>query len=125
MSMSEIMDTMATVKKRTRRDYSPELKERILTECAAPGASVAKIAMAHGVNANLVHTWRKLTREGELKPAEVTRFLPIAIEAESAATPAPPEIVEVELQRGALTVKLRWPASATSELGTWMRELLR
>ena len=119
------MHTMATVKKRTRRDYSPELKERILAECAAPGASVAKIAMAHGVNANLVHTWHKLTRESELKPAEVTRFVPIAIEAESAAPPAPPDIVEVELQRGALTVKLHWPASATSELGTWMRELLR
>ena len=48
MCMSEIMDTMATVKKRTRRDYSPELKARILAECAAPGASVAMIAMAHG-----------------------------------------------------------------------------
>ncbi len=53
MCMSEIMDTMATVKRRTRRDYSPERKARILAECAAPGASVAKIAMAHGVNANL------------------------------------------------------------------------
>jgi len=119
------MDTTTTVKKRTRRDYSPELKARILNECAAPGASVAKIAMAHGVNANLVHTWRKLTREGELKPAAVARFVPIAIEAESAAPPAPLDIVEVELQRGALTVKMRWPASATSELGNWMRELLR
>jgi len=39
--------------------------------------------------------------------------------------PAQPDIVEIELQRGALTVKLRWPASATCELGTWMRELLR
>jgi len=122
------MDMMTTGKKRIRRDYSPELKARILGECALPGASVAKVAMAHGINANLVHTWRKLVREDTLKPAEVTRFVPIAIEAESAAPPAPPappDIVEVELQRGALTVKLRWPASATSELGTWMRELLR
>src|ERR1700712_4423250 len=108
--MSEIMGTMAKVKKRTRRDYSSELKARILAECAAPGASVAKIAMAHGVNANLVHTWRKLTRESELQPAEATRFIPIAIEAEPATEPAQPDIVEVELQRGALTVKLRWPA---------------
>lgn len=119
------MDTMATDKKRIRRDYSPELKERILAECAAPGASVAKIAMAHGVNANLVHTWRKLARQSELKPAEVTRFVPIAIEAEPATPPAQANFVEIDLQRGALTVKLRWPASATDELGTWMRELLR
>ena len=119
------MDTMATVKKRTRRDYSPELKARILAECAAPNASVAKIAMAHGVNANLVHTWRKLTREGELKPAEATCFIPIAFEAEPATPPAQADFVEIDLHRGALTLKLRWPASATSELGTWMRELLR
>ena len=119
------MDTMDTVKKRTRRDYSPELKARILAECAAPNASVAKIAMVHGVNANLVHTWRKLTREGELKAAEVTRFIPIAIEGEPANPPAQVDFVEIDLQRGALTLKLRWPASATSELGTWMRELLR
>ena len=119
------MDTMAAVKKRTRRDYSPELKARILAECAVPGASVAKIAMDHGVNANLVHTWRKLIRESELKPAEVTRFVPIGIEVGPATAPAEPDIVEIELQRGALTVKLRWPASATGDLGTLMRELLR
>lgn len=124
--MSKIMDTMPTDKKRIRREYSPALKARIIAECAAPGASVAKIAMAHGVNANLVHTWRKLARENESKPAEVTRFIPIAIEAGSATPPpAQPDIVEIELLRGALTLKLHWPASATSELGTWMRELLR
>ena len=128
MSMSEIMDMRATNKKRTRRDYGTELKARIIAECAAPGASIAKIAMAHGINSNLVHTWRKLAREGELKPAETMRFVPIAIEAASMPPPPPParhDLVEIELQRGALTVKLRWPASATSELGTWMRELLR
>jgi len=123
--MSKIMDTMATDRKRIRRDYGPELKARILAECAAPGASVAKIAMAHGINSNLVHTWRKIAREGELKPAEVTRFVPIAIEAGSATPPAQPDLVEIELQRGALTVKLRWPATSTSELAAWMRELLR
>ena len=119
------MDMRATDKKRTRRDYSPELKARILAECSAPGASVAKIAMAHGVNANLVHTWRKLTRESELQSAEVPRFVPIAIEAEPGTPPAQADFVEIDLQRGSLILKLRWPASATSELGTWMRELLR
>jgi transposase len=125
MSMSEIMDMRATDKKRTRRDYSPDLKARILSECSAPGASVAKIAMAHGVNANLVHTWRKLTRESEVKSAEVPRFVPIAVEAGPATPPAQTDSVGIELQRGALTVKLQWPASAASELGLWMRELLR
>lgn len=62
-------------------------------------------------------------RQSKLKAAKVTRVVPIASEGESAAPTAPPYIVDVELQRGALTVKLSWPAPATSELGSWMREL--
>jgi transposase len=38
----------------TRRRHSAELKTRILAACAEPGASVARIAMENGLNANLV-----------------------------------------------------------------------
>lgn len=41
---------MATELVRKRRHYSAELKEQILLECANPGASVAKIAMARGLS---------------------------------------------------------------------------
>jgi transposase len=34
--------------------YGAELKVQILAECDRPGASVAKGAMAHGINANIV-----------------------------------------------------------------------
>jgi transposase len=47
---------------RKRRRYSCELKAQILAECEAPGASVAKVALGHGINANIVHGWRKLAR---------------------------------------------------------------
>ena len=33
-----------------------------MAQCDAPGASVAKVAMAHGINANVVHRWRQLVR---------------------------------------------------------------
>jgi transposase len=42
---------------RKRRRYAPELKAQILAECEAPGASVAKVAISHGINANIVHGW--------------------------------------------------------------------
>jgi len=54
---------MTTESKRRRLERSPELKAMVLAECERPGASVAKVAMAHGVNANLVHGWRRLERE--------------------------------------------------------------
>jgi transposase len=48
--------------KRTRRPWSDEEKRRIVAEAMVPGASVAEIARRHGMNANLVFTWRKAAR---------------------------------------------------------------
>lgn len=116
-----MMDTMTTEKKRTRRNHSPALKVQMLTECEAPGASVAKVAMAHGINANIVHGWRKAAREREAQPVATPAFLPLPIEA------APPvdRRIEVEVRRGALTMMIAWPLSASAEMAAWMRELLR
>lgn len=33
--------------------------------------------------------------------------------------------IEVELHRGPLLVKVRWPADASAECAAWLRELLR
>jgi transposase len=51
---------MKDSKKITRRRYSAELKAQVLSECARPAASVAGVALSHGINANVVHKWRRL-----------------------------------------------------------------
>jgi transposase len=52
-----IMHTMASETRptpsRTRRFYSPELKLQVVGTCAQPGASIAGVAMQHGINANM------------------------------------------------------------------------
>ena len=53
---------MGSERTATRRRYGADAKARVLAECDDPGASVAKIAMAHGINANAVHRWRQLAR---------------------------------------------------------------
>ena len=50
-----------------RQHRSPELKRQIVEETLAPGASVARVARAHGVNANQVFAWRRQYRQGLLK----------------------------------------------------------
>jgi transposase len=109
---------------RKRRRYGRELKAQILAECEAPGASVAKVAMTHGINANVVHGWRKLARDGQVTPAPQSEFVPVAV---AAAAPEPQDRrgVELELRRGAVTIRLTWPMAAANELAAWMRELLR
>lgn len=126
MSTKLYVDTMASDKVVRRRRYGDELKAQVLAECDAPGASVAKVAMAHGINANVVHRWRQLAREGGqatvTKPSE---FVPVAI---AAATPMPVQgrrDIEVELRRGAMTMKVIWPSSAAADFAAWTRELLR
>ncbi len=124
LSSKEILDTMATQMVRRRRHYSAELKEQILLECAQPGASVAKIAIAHGINANIVHGWRKLAREANALMLPAPSFVPVTVAAED--RPAAPERqIDLELRRGPLTVKLNWPRTEVADLGIWLRELLR
>jgi len=113
---------MGTENSRKRRRYGAELKEQILAECTAPGASVAKVAMSHGINANIVHGWRKLAREAGA--ATVAQFVPVAV-APVVPRVADVRTIEVELHRGGMTAKLIWPMSASKDLSTWMRELLR
>ena len=51
------VDTMEASQAAKRRRHDASLKQEVLEQCAAPGASVASIALAHGLNANLVHKW--------------------------------------------------------------------
>ena len=114
---------MNEVKKNTRRRYSAELKNLILSECSQPGASVAGVALSHGINANIVHKWRRqATGAGALAPMMQPSFVPVSLPPASCA-PAPD--IRIELRRGATSVSLTWPLTAAEQCALWMRELLK
>ncbi|MGE0100596.1 MAG: transposase [Hydrogenophaga sp.] len=98
---------------RKRRRHGAELKAQILAGCAVPGVSVAKVAMAHEINANIVHGWRKLAREaGAVKVSQ--QFVPVAV-TPTADQAADKRSIEVELRRGGITVKLIWLLASTPQ----------
>ena len=114
---------MADEKAASRRSYSAQLKAQVLAECAAPGASVAKVAMSHGINADVVHCWRRLAREGAgAAPVRVGEVVPVALGAPPRQDCAE---IRIELRRGATTLTISWPSAAASGCAVWMRELLR
>ncbi len=116
---------MASEHTARRRRYSREMKSQVLAECGTPGASVAKVAMSYGINANVVHGWRKLARgDGEAPVVKPREFVPVVLEGAAASNSAECGI-EVELRRGAVTMKLTWPLSAAGDFAAWTRELLR
>src|SRR5882724_4058907 len=93
---------------KTRRSYSDEFKLQVLAECEEPGASVAKVAMSHGINDNVVHRWRQLVREGRpvAAPAPRSEFVPIALTTTGAALSG--NEIRVELRRGATAITVSW-----------------
>ena len=116
---------MTSENKATRRRYGDECKAQVIAECDVPGASVAKVAMSHGINTNVVHAWRRLAREaGHRAIAQRQEFVPIRL-PQATQQPTPERGIEVELRRGTVMMKITWPPSATADFAAWTRELLR
>ena len=59
--MSDLLDAVklevVVVSRNCRRRYDPASKQRLVEACLRPDASVAKLALQHGVNANLLRKW--------------------------------------------------------------------
>ena len=113
---------MKDSRKVTRRRYSAEFKAQILGECAQSAASVASVALSHGINANVVHKWRRLAHAGAEPLAAVASFIPVALPAPVATAT---QDIRMELRRGATTMTIQWPVACAGECAAWMRELVR
>ncbi|MBT9504799.1 MAG: hypothetical protein IV092_26405 [Burkholderiaceae bacterium] len=85
------------------------------------------IALAHGINANIVHRWRQLLREGRPSvPAILRGFVPGSLATTpSASPPIAGTDIQIELRRGAIAMTINWPTSAAAEFAARTRELLR
>ena len=117
---------MQGTRRRPRRRHSAALKEEILDACAEPGASVAGVALSYGVNANLVHRWRREAKRPiglQLPQHNPAEFVPLTV-ADTPALASAAEI-RIELRRGACAVTVAWPTSAAAECAAWLRDLVR
>jgi transposase len=82
-----VSGTVVPESKRRRRSAAE--RRRVVEETLAAGASVARVARAHGVNANQVFHWRRLYQRGLLggKVQPAARLLPVKV-SESVETRA-------------------------------------
>jgi transposase len=131
-----------------RRRHSDDLKAKVLAACDAPGASISGVALAHGLNTNLVRKWRSgrgaKTAGMAITPAAASKapsLLGTTPEFVAIEMPAPPRaaaraaaqpataapigeaLIQIELRRGPLHLNVRWPASAADNCTAWLREL--
>jgi len=75
----------------TKRRHSAAFKRKLLELIEQPGASVAGIALEHGVNANLVFKWRraKLERKRGAGTARQAVLLPVTVGPQESRLAAP------------------------------------
>ena len=113
--------------------HSDEFKANAVASCQATGISVAAVALANGINANLLRRWVREaeTGGGASKPAMLPVPKSVARTASSAFVPMqlPAPIsapaIRIELRRGATSITMSWPSEAADSCAAWMRELLR
>lgn len=122
--------------RRGRRRHPPEFKLRIVQACQQPGVSIAAVALANGLNANMVRKWvieaEAADRAGDTQPVDQSRdqagpvsepvagFIPIPAPMGASAGN-----ISVEINRGLTVVKVTWPTAAAAECAAWLRELVR
>lgn len=139
MDTSQHDSSVARPPKRSWRRHSDEFKSRVIELARQGHGSVAAVALANGLNANMLRRW---VREAELTDAApaVSRgktllnspaFVAVAVTdlvdrsaaaAQPCETALPPALVTVEIRRGASSVSASLPMDARS--AAWLREVL-
>jgi transposase len=101
------------------RQHQLEFKRALVALSLAPGASVARIAREHGVNANQVFSWRRLYEQGRLGVPALMRddgLLPVVL-APTAPAPSNNSIEAqgiIVLELGQVRMRIEGQPNATA-----------
>jgi len=113
-----------------RRSFSRPFKRELVEQTLRPDVSVAGVALANGINTNLLARWRRdyllahaAGKAPALIPVHVVASQPVEAPARSRAAVAA-DSGEIEVRHGDSTVIIRG-APDTSILGMVLREMLR
>jgi len=121
--------------KRNWRRHSDAFKAQVIALARQPHTSVAAVALANGLNANMLRRWvREAQAPSPLPPTAKPQFVQLpmpsipthpaaAAQPGAASMNAPADRAFVEVHRGATAVYVTLPSGANS--AAWVREVLR
>lgn len=122
----------SVARRRVKRRHSPEFKARVVDACQVRGASVAGVALAHGVNANLVRKWI-INRRRDLVPTGAHGLLPVRIMTGMASKVTTSkrsdgvphgEAIEIDLAGARIRVRADFDTAALREVVRVLRDTL-
>jgi len=122
--------------RRSRRRYTAEFKKQAIEACLQPGVSMASIALANGLNANLLRRW--VTERHEEVACSVTSPDQHPLEIAEPSTPGLVPItvamqepvassgeIKIEIHRSQMLISVSWPVAQSASCTDWLRDLLR
>jgi len=120
-----------TTGRRRRRHHSIFFKAEAVGACQQPGVSIASVALARGLNANLLRRWVQEAEGGNAPiairssrsntvPEGADGFVPVSL----ASSPTE-SMIQIELRNGAKRLSFRWPASQARECAVLLRALMK
>lgn len=109
---------------RIRRRHSNEFKQELIGLCQS-GVSISAVALAHGVNANLLRRWIKAsavetTLSKESKPG---KLVPVRVESKSAVSMD--GNIQLEIQRGSTRINIKWPMAEAHACAQWLGDWIK
>ena len=105
-----------------------------MAACLQPGVSISAVALANGLNANLVRRWVKEHREGvgsdvivpgnggRGRDAAPAQFVAVAVETAPVVSTGD---IRLEVRRGDAVVHITWPGAQAGACAQWLGEWLR
>jgi len=121
-------------KRQRRRRHASEFKRQVIVACLQPGISIAAVALANGLNANLLRRWVKEHRDAHEAGKDVEVVAPQAAAVRPPTlvpvTVASPEAepageIKVAIHRDQTVIEVSWPVSQAVICAQWLREVLR
>ncbi len=134
MNTTETKPEITKSAKRSWRKHSDEFKARVIALALQPHASLASVALANGINANMLRTWVHASRPASgLRTAirddrnfQALSFVQLPKQVDIPTPTAPPSatstVVEVQIHRGETRVVVSLPMIGDS--AAWVREVL-
>jgi len=126
-------DSVARTSRKGRPNYSIDFKRQLAAQACEPSVSVAKLALKHGINANMLFKWRRQYRAGRFGTAAEDAALSVPMKLLPVVTATPPKKPEgtaaarepvIEIAIGDVTVRLRGEVNPMT-LGTVLDCLAR
>jgi len=127
----DTIEEVLTTGRRRRRHHSIFFKAEAVGACLQPGVSIASVALARRLNANLLRRWVQEAERGNAPiairstgsstvPEGADGFVPVSLSSHPTES-----MIQIELRSGAKRVSLQWPASQARECALLLRALMK